>query len=298
MSCPICNSDSTFVYMKGIFDCESTEVIECNECGLQYLYPKMTEEEEENYYLDYYHSQQVRHFENNSLKDMQHNSVKHYQQYQNIYDTLINNAESILEIGSGSGGFLNFVKDNYPAKSITSVEISKSNLEFLRDPNLNNFSDIKIYSDIEELENNKFDLIFAHGVLEHVRSPKEFLCTLKGLLKGNDSQMAFNIPNKNIALNYMYESEEFKKFIYMKQHYHTFTEKSLEVIAKQIGCTVKGYNYMQVWGLDNTVSWLRYKKPKNFDDYTKFFSQETLSSYNSDLIKNKLTDLFMVVFKR
>jgi len=38
--------------MKSIFDCDKTNLIECNCCGLQFLDKIMTEEEECNFYFN------------------------------------------------------------------------------------------------------------------------------------------------------------------------------------------------------------------------------------------------------
>jgi 2-polyprenyl-3-methyl-5-hydroxy-6-metoxy-1,4-benzoquinol methylase len=298
MNCPICNSNSSFMFLKGVFDCDDTKVIECNDCGLQFLDPIMTEAEEEIYYKDYYYSQKKRYFEEVDLQTIQQNSLKNYLKYQDLYNSLLSKSKKILEIGSGTGGFLKFVKENYPDKSLSSIEISEANLEFLNNENLNNFSDINFYSDIQQVEGQKFDLIFGYGVLEHVRNPKEFLTSLKKLLKDQNSKIALNIPNKFSALVYLYKSEEYKKFTYMKQHYHTFSEKSLEILAHQIGCQVECYNYLQVWGLDNTISWLQNGKPQESNKYANIFSKKTLDSYSNDLIKNKITDLVMIVLKK
>ena len=65
--------------------------------------------------------------------------------------------------------------------------------------------------------------------------------------------------------------EEFKKFTYMKQHYYTFTEQAFHLLAGRTGLKVSKFNYMQVWGLDNQLSWLRHKRPRDFSVLPVFF---------------------------
>ena len=106
------------------------------------------------------------------------------------------------------------------------------------------------------------------------------------------------MPNKYTPLVHVYNLDEFQKFTYMKQHYYTFSEKSFEVLALKAGAAVAEFEYLQAWGLDNTLSWLRYRKPRNFWQLTKILSQETLWSYKEDMRKNKTTDLIFVTLKK
>ena len=62
IECPVCGSNDIKLFMSGVFDSEKTNVMECEECGLQFLDPMMTEEEEEEYYNGYYQKQKNRHF--------------------------------------------------------------------------------------------------------------------------------------------------------------------------------------------------------------------------------------------
>jgi len=298
-SCPVCSSNETFLYMKGIFDSETTSVIECKNCGLQFLDPMMSDAEEEEYYRNYYNSQKSRHYKTFTLKDIQNNALSHYEEYKDVYNDLIKDKRSILEIGSGTGGFLKFVKKYSPASEITSVEKSESNLDFLNDKKENAFDNIEFYQDVNSIGSTKnFDLIVAFGVLEHVRKSSLFLNSIVPLLNGNSSLLAFNIPNKRNPLIDIYSIEEFKKFTYMLQHCYTFTEKSLEILGKKVGLEIEKFNYIQVWSLDNHLSWLKNKKPKDFSSFTNILSKETINNYNNDLISRKITDLMMVVYKK
>ena len=56
IQCPLCNGNSR-IFMQGIFDCDKTFVMECEKCNLHFLNPKMTIEEESEYYRNYYENQ-------------------------------------------------------------------------------------------------------------------------------------------------------------------------------------------------------------------------------------------------
>lgn len=289
-ACPVCAAHTLALFMSGIFDSETTHVMECMKCGLQFLSPLMSEQEEEDYYEGYYRKQASRHFKAMNLADLQERSLRHYEQYRSNYLELVSGAKTILEIGSGSGGFLRFVRNHFPETKITAIERCEENVAFLRAC----FGEDSVVAGVDELRGQKADLVVAFGVFEHVRDSRGFLAAMRGCLAPG-GKLALNVPNKNNALVYAYALNEFKAFSYMKQHYYTFTEQSFELLAAQTGYVVSGFKYMQVWGLDNHLSWLRYRKPRDFSDMSEFLSQQTLASYDQDLIAGKLTDMFMAV---
>ena len=295
LRCPVCDYSKTFVYMEGVFDSETTNVMECSSCGLQFLDPMMSDAEEKEYYRSYYDNQKSRHYKDFSLVDLQDIALKHYIQYGDIYSKLIQNKNSILELGTGTGGFLRYIKNHFHKGRIVSIERSESNLRFLR----KSFPEVTFLDDLSKLEaNSQFDLIAAFGVLEHVRDGHAFLVKIKDHLIFETGRAVFNIPNKKNPLIELYSLTEFQKFAYMKQHYYTYTEESLKILAKKAGLSIHGFSYIQAYGLDNHLSWLINRKPKDFSFYTKQLSEETLTAYNNDLIRQKTTDLMMVAMKR
>lgn len=290
-NCPVCRSKEVKLFMTGIFDCSSTKVMECKQCGTQFLDPMMTDAEEANYYEGYYRKQKVRHYEVMELEDLQQRAYNYYEQYKDVYLNLISGCNTLLEVGSGSGGFLKFVTKHRPDIKLFAIERDKENVDFIHKSFIGN---VNISEDLGQVSDEKFDCIVAFGVFEHVKKSTDFLLSYRRLLSTN-GRLALNVPNKLHPLVYLYKLEEFKKFTYMKQHYYTFTEESFNVLADQTKMNVDQFYYIQVWGLDNHLSWLRYKKPRDFSDITKIFSEQTLESYNQDMIEKKMTDLMMVV---
>jgi len=289
-SCPVCFSNDIFLFMRGIYDSKTTSVLECRRCGLQFLNPMMSSEEEDKYYENYYEKQRSRHFNYMDMKDIQSRAISHYQQYKNIYLDLFNNKKNILEIGSGTGGFLSFLKSNHLDLNYYCIERCNANKEFIK----NKLPDVVLKENIEDFSDNKFDIIVAFGVFEHIRKSDIFLSTIRNKLS-NNGVLALNIPNKLNPLVYFYNLNEFKKFTYMKQHYYTFTEKSLNLLAQRNGFLVNKFNFLQVWGLDNHLSWLIHRKPRDFSHITSTLSHEIITAYNSSLFSKKMTDLMMAV---
>jgi len=277
--------------MTGIFDSDSTRVMECEQCGLQFLDPLMTAQEEAEYYDGYYRKQQARHFQAIDLVRLQQRAYDHYEQYHDHYWELIAGAESILEVGSGTGGFLKFIMRHRPIAKVVVIERCKENVDFIKQ---SYGEKVIVLDDLDAVRGMQFDCIGAFGVFEHLRNSRSFLRALRECLSDR-GHVALNVPNKAHALVYAYDLEEFKKFTYMKQHYFTFTEQAFHLLAEQTGLKVRKFNYMQVWGLDNQLSWLRHKKPRDFSDITSLLSPQTIHSYNNDLIQRKMSDLMMAV---
>ena len=97
MRCTLCASSDTNCLQKGIYDSDTTNLFQCNLCGVQFIYPLMTIEEEEEYYKDYYTGQQVRYAVGRNLEDIQQNSYVYHLQNINVYKSVINKNSKVLE---------------------------------------------------------------------------------------------------------------------------------------------------------------------------------------------------------
>jgi len=284
--------------MKGVYDSDATEVMECNECGLQYLNPMMSEEEEEEFYRAYYSNVKPRDFKLRDIKQIQAESYTHFLEYQEFYSTHVRNAKHIMEVGSGAGGFLRYALEINPNASIACVERSEENLKYLK-LSFKGISSRVLYSkDLSSTPTGKYDLIMAKGVLEHVRNPLEFIKALSVRLKDDNGVMIITVPNKMTPLLTIFDLDAFRKFTYMKQHYYTYTEHSINNLAVNAGLKVEEYRYLQVWGLDNLLSWLRYHEPRDYSNITRYISEDTLNSFKKDMINKKTTDLMCAVLKK
>lgn len=260
---------------------------------MQFLYPLMTEEEEAEYYNGYYRKQDERRFRVMSLIDQQNQSLRHYEQYAQIYNEIIGSAASLLEIGAGTGGFLRFVRNKHPEIEFVATERCGENADLIRQC----FGSNAVVQSLDDLGDRKFDCVAALGVFEHLRNGYDFLAEMRQCVKPGGT-LVLKVPNKNYVMSHNYKLDIFKKFMYMKQHYYTYTERAFEIMADRSGFEVSGFYYVQAWGLDNHLSWLRYGKSRDFSDFTNLLSRETLDSYNNDLIRAKLTDTFMAVLRR
>ncbi len=115
--------------------------------------------------------------------------------------------QSLLDIGCGTGDFLVTCKNN--GWNVVGVEPNK-NARDLAESKLNKQSTSTIFSDIEQLTSEKFDVITLWHVLEHVPNLETYILKLKSLLKPN-GVLVVAVPN-------------FKSFdaLYYKQYWAAF----------------------------------------------------------------------------
>jgi cyclopropane fatty-acyl-phospholipid synthase-like methyltransferase len=259
---------------------------------MQFLSPLMTLDEENEYYRNYYEKQRVRHFAHMSKNDIQNRAMAHYLDYNDVYTQLLTNRRSVLEIGCGSGGFLKFTRQAAPDISLHAIDRDLENQNFVE----STLADVDFLKNGDHCPDHQFDLVAGFGLFEHLRDGADFLRRTRRLISPS-GLLALNIPNKMNPLVYTYNLPEFRKFAYMKQHYYTYTEKSLHILAERCGYVIDHFTYMQVWSLDNHLSWIRHRQPRDFSDMTNQLSLDTMQSYNQDLIRKKTTDIFMVVMK-
>ena len=93
----------------------------------------------------------------------------------------------LLDIGSGDGRQLNVIKKKVKKLSITASDISKKSLKELE----KKFNTISLTSELNFI-NEKFDLITAFEVLEHLEKPEDYL---NYFLTKTETAFIFSVPN-------------------------------------------------------------------------------------------------------
>lgn len=162
---------------------------------------------------------------------------------------------SILDFGCGTGWFLEGAKKEF---DVSGVEYSDTLREWL----LEKFN-IKTYKDLNEIDNNKFDIITAFDVIEHVPDPLKLLDDLKKKLKPNGIILIFT-PNVNsLGFNYLKNKNN---LLCPPNHLFYFNKKSFNFLCKKIGLKIietqfKGLDIGDIYALLND------KKKNNVANY-------------------------------
>lgn len=140
----------------------------------------------------------------------------------------------ILEVGCGLG-YLTYAlnQSGHPTKGI---DISSKSIDLAR----KEFGDFFINLAIEDLEEdgNKFDLIIATELIEHLKDPRAFLCKCNRLLNPKGA-LILTTPNKDYyGNNYLWNTE------LPPLHLSWIGRRGLQKLGESVGFSVDFFNYL------------------------------------------------------
>lgn len=298
-NCRNCNSDKLNQFIRADFVFGGTEqhkFWECKECGLVYLYPIPSENEEANFYAKEFEkfmasrsggdrdwTRPEAHIRTN--QDHVERRWKYLGQY-------LSKGKNLLEIGCSSG----FMLDAFKTEGLNVMGIEPSGT-------FSNFLESRghiFYKSIEELlaDNSKiqFDIIVHFFVLEHIRDTKDFIEKQLKLLK-TDGIIIAEVPCVNDPLTSIYNIAAFEKFYWSIAHHYYFNPQSLSYVLDQIDCK---YQYIpeQRYDLSNHITWMLDGRPGGQGRYNNVFSKSLIDLYKEDLKKKWLCDTIIIIIQK
>ena len=210
-SCPLCSSEAE---QELRYDFDPFRVMRCGECGLDFLSPRITEEDILDFYQgqDYYAPSHARQGYDDYL-DLRVAWIKTFRR--RLENVAVYKSEGrILDVGCGPGFFLEAAKEmGYtdlwgidPSDYIVGVSREKFGEKILQGT---------IESD--ELKPESFDILTAFDVFEHIYRPVAFLDRAHELLK-EDGVIAFTTPNPKSFLARVFG----KQWVSFKMPEHVF----------------------------------------------------------------------------
>ena len=196
--------------------------------------------------------------------------------------------QRILDIGCGRGKLI-CEMFNYGFKNIQGVD------RFIPQEYQYGHNIKVLKNDLSELKNNSYDLLMMHHVFEHMEEPMNEIAKAYKLLK-NNGYLMIRIPVVNDAWS-IYQQDWVQ--LDAPRHFFIHTEKSISIMAKEVGFTVTDVVYdsnsMQFWGSE------LYKKDiplineitKEFMNPYDFLSPDEIASFEQsakELNKNNKGD--------
>lgn len=175
-------------YGKLIDQAGNYNVIACSKCGFKHLNPIPSEEVLNEFYSKQYFTTHKPDYIKEDIREDLFLRVAFEERHRNFQKGY--NRKSILDIGCGSGQFLNFLKEKgyttYGVEpSIVASDIAKSNGHNIY---------TGIIDEFVKVSNQKFDVICLKNVLEHVRNPIQVLDYCKKIMH-KDSILFIEVPN-------------------------------------------------------------------------------------------------------
>ncbi|MHB1644988.1 MAG: class I SAM-dependent methyltransferase [Candidatus Acididesulfobacter diazotrophicus] len=195
IKCAICdeNNESLLIKVKNthgtsyISD-EEFDLAQCKKCGLVYINPRPINKEIHKYYSDNYYSPK------SNIKSKIEKLVlqPYYMFLRKTYIEQFLKKGKILDIGCGSGGFINSLsKNNWEIYGIEPNQTGFALSSAILHKKINLYN--KPLSDCK-FPDNYFDIITMWHVLEHIHKPNKELQEIKRVLKDNGI-LIIAVPN-------------------------------------------------------------------------------------------------------
>lgn len=242
-NCPICNSSDNAVEFTSL----SIPIMRCLVCT--HRYTSMVPVNLTDVYDSEEYHQAVEEFE---LKQKDYRISRFGKERAEIVKNLFTDTNrTVLDVGSGWGYFLNFLKQD--GFKCYGIELSRSLAEFSRHEFNLDVDSIPI----EEYETDiRFDIITLFGVIEHLKNPAHVLKCCKNLLKKGGYILFFTPNFESVAVRIQRQEAN---MIYPGQHLHHFSRKSIEILSELVQLTLHSY---QTKGIDigDIYSYYLYKE--------------------------------------
>ena len=196
----------------------------------------------------------------------------------------------IADIGAGAGSFLDYVAG--PADEIIAIEPTPLYHESLKSRGY------KLYpftTDALENHKNQVDLVTSFQVIEHVPDPRVFLEEAATLLT-DTGRIVIATPNRNDILMQLLP-EDFPSFYFRSAHRWYFDKKSLVRCGANAGLEVETVKFAHGFGLSNTLSWLKDRRPKGNKKLSGIYP-EADKLWQAYLESSEQADTIFVTFRK
>lgn len=263
--CPTCNSKEFKNYLicdDHTVSKESFAITQCTNCELLLTNPRPDKNSIGKYYAseDYIsHTDKANNITNYLYKLVRNITFR----TKRNWITQKEGQQSILDYGCGTGQFLKYL--NLNSWQTTGIEPDSGARQIASQT-----EGIKMYSDIKELSNTKFNVITLWHVLEHVHDINELLEHIKNLLT-KKGQLVIAVPNHD-SFDRNHYKEYWAAYDVPKHLYH-FTTETLTELMKQ-----NSFKLVDI-------------KPMKFDSFYVSLLSEKNKTGKTKLIKSFLTGL-------
>jgi 2-polyprenyl-3-methyl-5-hydroxy-6-metoxy-1,4-benzoquinol methylase len=232
--CPVCKS-STFSNYLNVEDYTVSHkeftIQQCNDCYFLFTNPRPPVDEIGAYYQS---ENYISHHDGGSdIMSKIYNSVRNHTIKQKI--ALINELKkgkgSILDVGCGTGSFINACKEDgweiaatepdHDARSIAGSKLKRPVYGSINEP---------------ELQGERFDIISLWHVLEHIHDLNETVSWLKNHL-ADQGKLVIAVPNSQ-----SYDAQQYRKFwaaYDVPRHLYHFTKSTMKTLMSRHELEVK-----------------------------------------------------------
>jgi 2-polyprenyl-3-methyl-5-hydroxy-6-metoxy-1,4-benzoquinol methylase len=257
----------------------------CKDCGLVFLFPRMTQSEEQAFYEKEYGNIYSRE-KGTTPEDLFKARRSDARLYYKLSKDFINKRADCLEIGCASGYFLHEIKNK--VRSVVGVESHQILKRYCQEKG------ITMYDSLDLCPIKALDIVFLFFVLEHIGDPIDFLKRIILRLKKKGA-ILLTVPNNNDALITLYNVPAFKDYYYTPAHQFYYTESTLRTLFRKAGFQRYDITTIQRYDLSNHMHWMMHGKPGGMGKFKDVFSTDLNERYKKDLIEAGKGDTLLAV---
>jgi SAM-dependent methyltransferase len=278
-SCLLCRASESTLVQKGARHAPELEVRRCQGCDFVFLAPRASAAE-----LDAYYAQQYRaDYGEPPVEERYRSDLDEARMRVRRLLPFLRAETRLLEVGSGSGAFLDSVKP-YVGEAV-GLEPDERSRRWIRE-RLGLLMPERLAGLLEERKT--FDLVVMFHVLEHVGDPIAFLESLRPLVRAG-GVLVVEVPNVDDALVSLYEVPTYRPFYYQKAHLSYFSKATLALALARAGfrATIEG---LQRYDLSNHIRWMLTGRPGGHGHYSGVFTPALLAAYAGALVEADRAD--------
>lgn len=164
---------------------------------------------------------------------------------------VINPGKKILEIGCANGDFL--LKCKNKGMEVVGVEIDKTVAKRAAAKGLEILG-VSFEQAYQQLNDQRFDIIFMSHVFEHFQNPQKVLTYIKNLLKA-DGMLILIIPNINSITHFIFKKN--CMHLDVPRHFLHYSPKSINYLADINGLKIEKIRFIS--GPPSFINSIRYK---------------------------------------
>lgn len=287
VQCPLCSSYKVILFHDRVWSCAEGKVYRCSQCDVTFIYPMLSDAEEQSLYKNYNEYVAKRWDAPTAAPEIFHEARRAAcdARFTFIKD-VFRGRDSVLEIGCATGGFLELLS----GKKCFGVEPGDANRQYGK-----KYAQ-EVYADLRDVPPElQFDCICMFHVFEHIREPHVFLNECKRHLH-HDSIMILEIPHIDDPLISLYNCAAYKDFYFQPIHPFVYSVFSLEYVFSTAGFASYEVLYYQRYGLDNHLTWLAYGKPGGDAILSELFAHDHF--YREKLQEIKKTDTIFYIARQ
>jgi SAM-dependent methyltransferase len=276
-----------------VWEAEGAAEYQCSECGIVFLHPIMTPEEERGFYGgDFTQYMAARGQAGGADPEQSFEKWKpEGERRRALLEPWLEPGLSVLEIGSATAFLLEAIRP-YVGDELVGIEPGEDFREFSRSR-----LGIEAHPTRDAVADRRFDLVLSYYVVEHLRDPVGELSRWRELLKPG-GRVAIEVPNVDDALVRYWNVEAFDRFYWQKAHYFNYSHQTLAMVLTMAGFTGVETIPVQRYDISNHVHWLATGKPGGLGAYTDLLDERVNAEYARALRERWLCDTVMAVATR